>query len=105
MWNLNNDWNCRVSAQIDLEQFASTNINISLLAFYKSRMRFGLIYCNKGVTGLIFQLSITEPLFFGYAMDYQMFGLVDKTFGKHEFFLSYKFLERNPKRKCPIYFN
>ena len=93
----NSDWMLRPSAML-MTDFASWDMNLTLLAEVKQRYRFGAGYRLAGSVNLLFGVDIISGLQLGYTYELPANKLIKGSFGAHELYLAYELDILSPKR-------
>lgn len=84
--------------------FASWQVQLSMLAQYKERYWGGLAYSYQNAVSIILGAEVYNGLNLGYSYDIPASTFIRQTHGSHEIFLSYEFnlfmTKKNNKHKC-----
>jgi len=91
------EWQLRPSLMM-MTDFASWDINMSLLCEYKDRYRWGLGYRIAGSVNVLLGIDIVSGLQLGYTCELPHNKLLLESFGTHEIYLAYGFNILKPKR-------
>ena len=91
------EWQLRPS-MILMTDFASWDINLSLLCEYKDRYRWGLGYRIAGSVNVLLGIDIVSGLTLGYTCELPHNKLLLESYGTHEIYLAYGFNILKPKR-------
>lgn len=91
------DWQLKPSA-IVMSDFRSWDVNLTLLADYKDKYRFGAGYRIAGSVNLLVNIDIISGLSLGYTCELPTNKLMLESFGSHELYLAYGFDILKPKR-------
>ena len=91
------EWQLRPSLMM-MTDFASWDINMSLLCEYKDRYRWGLGYRIAGSVNVLLGIDIISGLTLGYTCELPHNKLLLESFGTHELYLAYGFNILKPKR-------
>lgn len=96
-WQLKNkDWMLLPSMMV-MTDFASWDVNLTMLAQLKKRYRFGLGYRIAGSVNVILGLDIINGLQLGYTYELPANALIKESYGSHELYLAYGFNILKPK--------
>lgn len=96
-WQLKNrDWMLLPSMMV-MTDFASWDVNLTMLAQLKKRYRFGLGYRIAGSVNILLGLEIVNGLQLGYTYELPANALIKESFGSHELYLAYGFNILKPK--------
>ena len=96
-WQLKNkDWMLFPSMMV-MTDFASWDVNLTMLAQLKKRYRFGLGYRIAGSVNVILGLDIINGLQLGYTYELPANALIKESYGSHELYLAYGFNILKPK--------
>lgn len=96
-WQLKNkDWMLLPSAMV-MTDFASWDVNLTMLAQLKKRYRFGLGYRVAGSVNVLLGLDIINGLQLGYTYELPANALIKESYGSHEVYLAYGFNILKPK--------
>ena len=96
-WQLKNkDWMLLPSMMV-MTDFASWDVNLTMLAQLKKRYRFGLGYRIAGSVNILLGLDIVNGLQLGYTYELPANALIKESYGSHELYLSYGFNILKPK--------
>lgn len=97
-WRLpDRDWMLRPSAML-MTDFASWDVNLTLMAEVKQRYRFGAGYRVLGSVNLLFGVDIISGLQLGYTYELPANRLIKGSYGAHEIYLAYGLDILSPKR-------
>ena len=91
------EWVLTPSAMI-MSDFASWDINLTLMCDYKDRYRWGLGYRIAGSVNILLGIDIISGLQLGYSCELPTNKLLLESYGSHELYLSYGFDILKPKR-------
>lgn len=91
------EWQLKPSAMV-MSDFRSWDINLTLLADYKNKYRFGAGYRIAGSVNLLVNIDIVSGLALGYTCELPTNKLMLESFGSHEIYLAYGFDVLKPKR-------
>ena len=96
-WQLKNkDWMLLPSMMV-MTDFASWDVNLTMLAQLKKRYRFGLGYRVAGSVNVLLGLDIINGLQLGYTYELPANALIKESYGSHEVYLAYGFNILKPK--------
>ena len=96
-WQLKNkDWMLLPSVMV-MTDFASWDVNLTMLAQLKKRYRFGLGYRVAGSVNVLLGLDIINGLQLGYTYELPANALIKESYGSHEVYLAYGFNILKPK--------
>ena len=96
-WQLKNkDWMLLPSVMV-MTDFASWDVNLTMLAQLKKRYRFGLGYRIAGSVNVLLGLDIINGLQLGYTYELPANALIKESYGSHEVYLAYGFNILKPK--------
>ena len=96
-WQLKNkDWMLLPSVMV-MTDFASWDVNLTMLAQLKKRYRFGLGYRVAGSVNVLLGLDIINGLQLGYTYELPANALIKESYGSHEVYLAYGFNILRPK--------
>ena len=96
-WQLKNkDWMLLPSMMV-MTDFASWDVNLTMLAQLKKRYRFGLGYRIAGSVNILLGLDIVNGLQLGYTYELPANALIKESYGSHEVYLAYGFNILKPK--------
>lgn len=89
-------WVLRPSACV-MTDFSSWDLNLTFLAQYNERWRFGLGYSFLGSVNILLGVDVASGLQLGYTWEIQTSNLMTEGFGSHEIYIAYGFniLNRN----------
>lgn len=97
-WRLKNrDWALRPSAMV-MTDFANWDVNITMLAEFRDKYRFGLGYRIAGSVNILLSADIIDGLVLGYSYELPANRLLLESYGSHELYLAYGFNIFKPKR-------
>lgn len=91
------EWQLKPSMMV-MSDFRSWDINLTLLADYKDKYRFGAGYRIAGSVNLLVNIDIVSGLTLGYTCELPTNKLMLESFGSHELYLAYGFDILKPKR-------
>lgn len=91
------DWQLTPSMMV-MSDFASWDINATLMCDYKSRYRWGLGYRIAGSVNILLGMDIIAGLQIGYSCELPTNNLLLESYGSHELYLAYGFDILKPKR-------
>ena len=91
------EWQLKPSLMM-MTDFASWDINMSLLCEYKDKYRWGLGYRIAGSVNILLGIDIVSGLQLGYSCELPHNKLLLESFGTHEIYLAYGFNILKPKR-------
>ena len=91
------DWVLTPSAMV-MTDFASWDINLTLMCDYKDRYRWGLGYRIDGSVNILLGIDIISGLQLGYSCELPTNKLLLESYGSHELYLAYSFDILRPKR-------
>ena len=91
------EWQLRPSLMM-MTDFASWDINMTLLCEYKDKYRWGLGYRIAGSVNILLGIDIVSGLTLGYTCELPHNKLLLESFGTHELYLAYGFNILKPKR-------
>ena len=91
------NWRIRPSAMV-MTDFRSWDVDLTALAEYKDRYRFGLGYRILGSVNILGSVEIISGLQIGYTWEIQTSNLMREGYGSHEFYLAYGIDVMRPKR-------
>ena len=91
------EWQLKPSLMM-MTDFASWDINMSLMCEYKDRYRWGLGYRIAGSVNVLLGIDIVSGLQLGYTCELPHNKLLLESFGTHEIYLAYGFNILKPKR-------
>lgn len=91
------EWQLKSSLMM-MTDFASWDINLTLLCEYKDRYRWGLGYRIAGSVNILLGVDIISGLTLGYTCELPHNKLLLESFGTHEIYLAYGFNILKPKR-------
>jgi len=98
-WHLkrHREWVLKPSMMV-MTDFVNWDVNLTMLAEYKERFRFGAGYRIAGSVNILLGVDIVSGLQLGYTYELPANRLLKATYGSHELFLSYGFNVLKPKR-------
>lgn len=97
-WRLRNkNWVLRPSVMA-MTDFASWDVNMTMLAEVKERFRFGVGYRVAGSVNILLGVDVVSGLQLGYTYELPANHLFKETFGSHEIHLAYGFDVLKPNR-------
>ena len=91
------DWVLTPSAMV-MSDFASWDVNLTLMCDYKDRYRWGLGYRILGSVNILLGIDIISGLQLGYSCELPTNKLLLESYGSHEIYLAYGFDILKPKR-------
>jgi len=91
------EWMLTPSAMV-MSDFASWDVNLTLMCDYKDRYRWGLGYRIAGSVNILLGIDIITGLQLGYSCELPTNKLLLESYGSHEIYLSYGFDILKPKR-------
>ena len=91
------NWVLTPSAMI-MTDFASWDVNMTLMCDYKDRYRWGLGYRIAGSVNILLGIDIISGLQLGYSCELPTNRLLLESYGSHEIYLAYGFDILKPKR-------
>lgn len=91
------EWVLTPSAMV-MTDFASWDVNLTLMCDYKDRYRWGLGYRILGSVNILLGIDIVSGLQLGYSCELPTNKLLLESYGSHELFLAYGFDILRPKR-------
>ena len=91
------DWMLTPSAMV-MSDFASWDVNLTLMCDYKDRYRWGLGYRIAGSVNILLGIDIISGLQLGYSCELPTSKLLLESYGSHEIYLAYGFDILKPKR-------
>ena len=91
------DWVLTPSAMV-MSDFASWDVNVTLMCDYKDRYRWGLGYRILGSVNILLGIDIISGLQLGYSCELPTNNLLLESYGSHEIYLAYGFDILKPKR-------
>ena len=91
------DWMLTPSAMV-MTDFASWDVNLTLMCDYKDRYRWGLGYRIMGSVNILLGIDIISGLQLGYSCELPTNYLLLESYGSHEIYLAYGFDILKPKR-------
>jgi len=97
------DWSGKFGFLYRKTQFAPMSFDISALAFYQDLGWIGLIYRKNNIICLTGGLTITKGLKFNYSYEYSPSAMSGKSYGTHEFTLSYQLVPKSEKPSLKEY--
>ena len=93
----NTDYALLPSAML-MTDFASWNLDLTLMTEYKERYKWGLSYRVMDGVGILLGMEIISGLELGYNYELPTSKLLLESYGNHEIYLSYGFNIIRPKR-------
>ncbi|MBQ0076031.1 MAG: PorP/SprF family type IX secretion system membrane protein [Bacteroidales bacterium] len=81
-----------------MTDFVNWDVNLTMLAEWKERVRFGLGYRIAGSVNVLLGVDIVSGLQLGYTFELPANKLIRATYGSHEIYLAYGFNILKPKR-------
>ena len=97
-WRLRDKkWLLMPSAMLQTD-FASWDLNLTMLAQVNDRYRFGVGYRIAGSVNILLGMDIISGLELGYTYELPANSLLKESYGSHELYLSYGFNVLKPKR-------
>lgn len=91
------EWVLTPSAMV-MTDFASWDVNLTLMCDYKDRYRWGLGYRIMGSVDILLGIDIISGLQLGYSCELPTNKLLLESYGSHEIYLAYGFDILKPKR-------
>ena len=91
------EWVLTPSAMV-MSDFASWDVNLTLMCDYKDRYRWGLGYRIMGSVNVLLGVDIISGLQLGYSCELPTNKLMLESYGSHEIYLAYGFNILKPKR-------
>ena len=91
------EWQLKPSLMM-MTDFASWDINMTLMCEYKDRYRWGLGYRIAGSVNILLGIDIISGLQLGYTCELPHNRLLLESYGTHEIYLAYGFNILKPKR-------
>ena len=91
------EWVLTPSAMV-MSDFASWDVNVTLMCDYKDRYRWGLGYRIAGSVNILLGIDIISGLQLGYSCELPTNKLLLESYGSHEIYLAYGFNILKPKR-------
>jgi len=91
------DWVLTPSAMV-MSDFASWDINLTLMCDYLDKYRWGLGYRIAGSVNILLGIDIISGLQLGYSCELPTNKLLLESYGSHEIYLAYGFDILKPKR-------
>jgi len=91
------EWVLTPSAMV-MSDFASWDVNLTLMCDYKDRYRWGLGYRIMGSVNILLGVDIISGLQLGYSCELPTNKLLLESYGSHEIYLAYGFDILKPKR-------
>ena len=91
------EWVLTPSAMV-MSDFASWDVNLTLMCDYKDRYRWGLGYRIAGSVNILLGIDIITGLQLGYSCELPTNKLLLESYGSHEIYLAYGFDILKPKR-------
>ena len=91
------EWVLTPSAMV-MSDFASWDMNLTLMCDYKDRYRWGLGYRIMGSVNILLGVDIISGLQLGYSCELPTNKLLLESYGSHEIYLAYGFDILKPKR-------
>ena len=93
----NRDWVLTPSAMV-MTDFASWDVNLTLMCDFKDRYRWGLGYRIMGSVNILLGIDIISGLQLGYTCELPTNNLLLESYGSNEIYLAYGFDILKPKR-------
>ena len=91
------EWVLTPSAMV-MSDFASWDVNLTMMCDYKDRYRWGLGYRIMGSVNILLGIDIISGLQLGYSCELPTNKLLLESYGSHEIYLAYGFDILKPKR-------
>ena len=91
------EWVLTPSAMV-MSDFASWDVNLTLMCDYKDKYRWGLGYRIMGSVNILLGIDIISGLQLGYSCELPTNKLLLESYGSHEIYLAYGFDILKPKR-------
>lgn len=91
------EWVLTPSAMV-MTDFASWDVNLTLMCDYKDRYRWGLGYRIMGSVNILLGVDVINGLQIGYSCELPTNKLLLESYGSHEVYLAYGFDILKPKR-------
>lgn len=91
------EWMLTPSAMV-MTDFASWDVNLTLMCDYKDRYRWGLGYRIAGSVNILLGIDVISGLQIGYTCELPTNKLLLESYGSHEVYLAYGFDILKPKR-------
>ena len=91
------EWVLTPSAMV-MTDFASWDVNLTLMCDYKDRYRWGLGYRIMGSVNILLGIDVISGLQIGYSCELPTNKLLLESYGSHEIYLAYGFDILKPKR-------
>ena len=91
------EWVLTPSAMV-MSDFASWDVNLTLMCDYKDRYRWGLGYRIAGSVNILLGIDVISGLQIGYSCELPTNKLLLESYGSHEIYLAYGFDILKPKR-------
>lgn len=91
------EWMLTPSAMV-MTDFASWDINLTLMCDYRDRYRWGLGYRIAGSVNILLGIDVISGLQIGYCCELPTNKLLLESYGSHEIYLAYGFDILKPKR-------
>lgn len=91
------EWVLTPSAMV-MSDFASWDVNVTLMCDFKDRYRWGLGYRIAGSVNILLGVDIISGLQLGYSCELPTNKLLLESYGSHELYLAYGFDILKPKR-------
>ena len=91
------EWVLTPSAMV-MTDFASWDVNVTLMCDYKDRYRWGLGYRIAGSVNILLGIDIISGLQLGYCCELPTNNLLLESYGSHEIYLAYGFDILKPRR-------
>ena len=91
------EWVLTPSAMV-MSDFASWDVNVTLMCDFKDRYRWGLGYRVAGSVNILLGVDIISGLQLGYSCELPTNKLLLESYGSHELYLAYGFDILKPKR-------
>jgi type IX secretion system PorP/SprF family membrane protein len=104
VFNMNNAWKLRPTAQVKLTNGAPVSVDASITAIYKEKIWFGAMYRFDAAVGVFAQFLLTEQFRIGLASDYGTQRIQKYNVGTFEVMLSYDFKFKKNGIRSPRYF-
>jgi len=98
-WQLkhNREWVLKPSVMV-MTDFVNWDVNLTMMAEYRERFRFGAGYRIAGSVNILLGVDIISGLQLGYTYELPANNLIRATYGSHEIYLSYGFNVLKPNR-------
>lgn len=91
------EWVLTPSAMV-MTDFASWDVNLTMMCDYKDRYRWGLGYRIMGSVNILLGVDIINGLQLGYSCELPTNKLLLESYGSHELYLAYSFDILKPRR-------